>query len=131
MRCLLGMLTVLRIFVGEALGGGVKIMSNATPEEKLDYIRSLGQKLAEKGKGVLMIGDGVNDGAALAAALVGVACGLSNATAVDAAEVVLVREDLNNVTWFLKKARATGAIVKQNIAIAIGLMVNYVQRRQE
>lgn len=110
-------------FVGEAVGGGVKIMSNATPEEKLDYVRTLGQKLVGEGKGVLMVGDGVNDGAALAAALVGVACGLSNATAVDAAEVVLVREDLNNVTWFLKKARTTSLIVRQNVAIALGLMV--------
>lgn len=110
-------------FVSDAIGGGLKVMSNATPAEKMNYVRDLGEKLERDGRGVLMIGDGVNDGAALAAALVGIACGLSNATAVDAAEVVLVREDLNNVTWFLRKARATGRVVKQNMAIAIVLMV--------
>lgn len=48
-------------FIGEAVGGGVKKIPNATPEDKVDYFRSLGQKLAGKVKGVLSIGDGVKD----------------------------------------------------------------------
>lgn len=110
-------------FVNNALGGGLKVVSNATPIEKMKFVEELGRELRIKGQGVLMVGDGVNDGAALAAAMVGVAFGLSNATAVDAAEVVLIREDLRNLTWFLRKAKATGRIVKQNLVIAIGLMI--------
>lgn len=110
-------------FVSGAIGGGVRVVSNATPEQKLTYVTDLGQELDKKKNGVVMVGDGVNDAAALAASLVGVACGLSSATAVHAADVVLVREDLQNVGWFLKKARATKAIVRQNLIIALGLMV--------
>lgn len=109
-------------FVSGAVGGGVKVVSNATPEQKLTYVTNLGIELAGKNSGVVMVGDGVNDAAALAASLVGVACGLSSATAVHAADVVLVREDLHNVGWFLKKARSTKAIVRQNLVLALGLM---------
>lgn len=110
-------------FVSDAVGGNVNVIANATPVEKMKFVEELGRKLQDDGKGVLMVGDGVNDGAALAAALIGIAFGLSNATAADAAEVVLVREDLRNLTWFLRKAQATGHIVKENLAIAFGLMI--------
>lgn len=110
-------------FVSSAMGGGVKVIADATPEQKLDYVVTLGKKLEQKNRGVLMVGDGVNDAAALAASLVGVACGLTSATAVHAADVVLVREDLHNLWWFLRKAKQTKSIVRQNLAIAIVLML--------
>lgn len=110
-------------YVSDAVGAGVKVVSNATPEQKLEYVQNLAKELMKKNSGVLMIGDGVNDAAALAASLVGVACGLSSATAVNAADVVLVREDLNNLSWFLKKAKKTKAIAQQNLAIALVFMV--------
>lgn len=108
--------------VSEAVGGGIHVISGATPEEKLNYVRALQTRLEKKNGGVLMVGDGVNDGAALAASLVGMACGLHSATAVHAADVVLVQEELSNVDWFLRKAKATQAIVRQNLIIALGLM---------
>lgn len=110
-------------FVSNAMGGDVKVISNATPQEKLDYVNGLGKALSKTKTGVLMVGDGINDAAALAASLVGVSCGLSSATAVHAADVVLVREDLRNLGWFLRKARDTKSIVQQNLIIALGLMV--------
>ena len=110
-------------YVSEAVGGDVKVISEATPEEKLEYVSKLQRKLQRQKSAVLMVGDGINDAAALAASLVGMACGLSSATAVHAADVVLVREELQNVQWFLKKAAKTRRIVKQNIFIALGMMV--------
>lgn len=110
-------------FVSNAMGGVVEVISNATPEQKLDYVSGLGNVLSKKNAGVLMVGDGINDAAALAASLVGVSCGLSSATAVHAADVVLVREDLRNLGWFLRKARHTKSIVRQNLIIAFGLMM--------
>eukprot|EP00178_Gracilaria_changii_P014266 TRINITY_DN40336_c0_g1_i1.p1 TRINITY_DN40336_c0_g1~~TRINITY_DN40336_c0_g1_i1.p1 ORF type:complete len:769 (+),score=79.20 TRINITY_DN40336_c0_g1_i1:292-2598(+) len=109
--------------VSKSVGGGVKVIANATPEEKLQYVRSLESALKARHEGSLMVGDGVNDAAALASALVGVACGLSSATAVHAADVVLVREELENIEWFIKKAKATERILKENLVIALGLMV--------
>ncbi|CAN8075319.1 unnamed protein product [Agarophyton chilense] len=109
--------------VSDSVGGDVRVIANATPEDKVEYVRSLESILKEKNEGSLMVGDGVNDAAALASALVGVACGLSSTTAVHAADVVLVREELANVEWFMTKAKATEGIVKQNLAIALGLMV--------
>lgn len=110
-------------FVGDAVGGGVTVVSNATPEEKMECVARMAVKLQAKGKGAAMVGDGVNDGAALASANVGIAFGISNMTAVDAAEVVVVQEDLRLVSWFLEKARRTESIVKQNVVIALTLMV--------
>ena len=110
-------------YVSAAVGGGVEVISNATPQGKLEYVTKLQAKLQKKREGVLMVGDGVNDAAALAASLVGVSCGLSSATAVHASDVVLVHEDLTSIDWFLRKAKATKVIVLQNLIIALGLMV--------
>lgn len=110
-------------FVGGAVGGGVTVVSNATPEEKMECVARAAAKLQTKGKGVAMVGDGVNDGAALASANIGMAFGLSNMTAVNAADVAIIQEDLRLVSWFLEKARHTESIVKQNVFIALTLMV--------
>lgn len=109
--------------VGMSVGGDVKVIANATPEEKVDYVSNLERGLEGKNAGVLMVGDGVNDAAALASSLVGVACGLTSATAVHAADVVLVREELSNVMWFIRKSKKTERVVKENLAIALSLMV--------
>lgn len=97
-------------------GDSIAVVSDATPDEKMQYVAKLGT-------GVMMIGDGINDSAALAAAPVGIAFGLSSPTTVDAAQVVLIRQNLHDIAWFLRKARATEAIVKQNVIVGLGLMV--------
>lgn len=109
--------------VSDAVGSGIEAVANATPKDKLDYISGLNRDASERNGGVIMVGDGVNDAAALAAALVGVSIGLSSATAVHAADVVLVSEDLNDVDWFVGKAQMTQRVVRENVAIALGLML--------
>lgn len=122
-RVLTGDATGAGKYVSDAVGDEVDVICEATPKEKLEYVTNLQRELGGTNTGVVMIGDGVNDAAALAVSLVGVACGLNSATAVHAADVVLVEERLDNVAWFLKRAKSTRFIVVQNLAIALGLMV--------
>ncbi|MBI1292717.1 cadmium-translocating P-type ATPase [bacterium] len=86
------------------------------PEAKWQVIRDL----AEKG-GVAMVGDGINDVPALSAATVGVAMGIrGSAAALAQADVVLVKDRLEDLTGAFQLSRRCQTIVNQNLAIAIG-----------
>lgn len=88
--------------------------TNLRPEDKLRYV----SKIAEE-KGLAMIGDGVNDAPALARATVGICMGKVGSTAaIDAADVVLLHDNIELMGWLIKKARKTTAIVKQNLTLA-------------
>ena len=87
------------------------------PEEKATAIVELQAKYGPTG----MVGDGVNDAPALAAATVSVALGGdSSGAALETADVVLMSEGLGAIPWLVRHSRRTLAIIRANIAMAVG-----------
>lgn len=88
--------------------------ADLTPEEKMHYVTVL-----SKTKGLAMIGDGVNDAPALARATVGICMGKAGSTAaVDAADVILLHDNIELLDWLIGKAKQTQNVVRQNLIIA-------------
>lgn len=106
--------------VAERIGKTVGIddvRASLLPQDKLDAVREME---ARRG-GVVFVGDGINDAPALAAASVGVAMGAGGTpAAIEAADIALMRSDLSALPAAIRLARATRAVVRQNVVIALG-----------
>ena len=94
--------------------GITKFEAEVKPDEKAAFIR----KLQNDGACVAMIGDGVNDAAALAMADVGIAMGAGSDIALEAADIVLLRDDLLDVVSTLELGRATMGKIRGNLGWA-------------
>jgi len=97
-----------------AAAGIAEVISEALPVAKAQVIRDL----EAAGQSVAMVGDGVNDGPALAAAQLGLALGSGTDVAICAADMILLRDDLQVVPDAIKLARATFRTIRRNLAWA-------------
>jgi Cu2+-exporting ATPase len=95
---------------------GLTGQGNARPADKQDAI----QRLRDAGRKVLMVGDGLNDGPALAAADASMAPASASDVGLQAADMVFVQQTLLALPRAIKAARSTMSVVKQNFALAIG-----------
>jgi Cu+-exporting ATPase len=91
-----------------------KVIANVMPSQKVDVIK----KLQQEGKKIAMIGDGMNDAAALTQADVGIAIGSGTDIALEAGSVVLVRDDLTDVVTAIEISKKTVSKIRQNLFYA-------------
>ena len=99
-----------------ALVGIDRVEARATPARKLELVRAL----QAAGEVVAMVGDGINDAPALAAADVGMAIGGGTDVAVETADLTLVKGDLGKAADALSISRRTMRIIRQNLFWALG-----------
>jgi Cu+-exporting ATPase len=99
--------------------GITEVVADALPTEKVDAVA----RLQAEGRVVAMVGDGVNDAAALAQADLGMAMGTGTQIAMSAADITLVRSDLTAAVDAVRLSRRTLAVIKGNLVWAFGYNV--------
>ncbi|GJG95429.1 heavy metal translocating P-type ATPase [Cupriavidus pauculus] len=112
--------------IGQAVGID-EARGNQLPQDKADAIAALTAQAHTHAGKVGMVGDGINDAPALARADIGIAMGAAGTdTAIETADVALMDDDLRKIPAFVRLSRRTSAILKQNIALALGIKVVFL-----
>lgn len=97
------------------------VRADCLPEKKLEEIR----RFQEQGEPVCMVGDGINDAPALKSALVGIAMGgIGSDIAIDAADIVLVGDDIREIPHLLQLAKKTMKTIRVNLTAS--MMLNFI-----
>ncbi|MFJ7065522.1 heavy metal translocating P-type ATPase [Streptomyces sp. NPDC101115] len=96
-----------------------EVIAEVLPQDKVDVVR----RLQAAGRTVAMVGDGVNDAAALATADLGLAMGTGTDAAIEASDLTLVRGDLRVAADAIRLSRRTLATIKGNLGWAFGYNV--------
>ncbi len=106
-----------------AQSGIQDVRANLLPQEKLEAIR----KLVESDTTVGMVGDGINDAPALATASIGFAMGNAGThTAMEAADIVIMNDDLRRVPETIRLSQRTHRVLWQNISLALGIKLIFL-----
>lgn len=100
-----------------------KVFAKLLPKDKLDKVEDL-LKNKDKNKSLIFVGDGINDAPVLARADAGVAMGaLGTDAAIEAADIVIMNDDISKLTKAIKLSKRTIAIASQNIFFALFVKV--------
>ncbi|CAH9069240.1 unnamed protein product, partial [Cuscuta europaea] len=93
-----------------------EVYCSLKPEDKLYHVT----RISRESGGLIMVGDGINDAPALAAATVGIVLAeRASASAIAAADVMLLQDNISGVPFCVAKSRQTTSLIKQNVALAL------------
>ena len=103
--------------------GADEVRAGLLPDAKVDAVRVL----VASSRGVAMVGDGVNDAPAMAAATIGIAMGaVGTDVAIETADVVLMSDDIEKVDYVIHLGKRARRVVRQNVYFSIGWMAMLV-----